>query len=463
MPPKFGNYLFRNLKGQRAPAETPRDPAENLVAIEDRPIILRETDFLEGEPGLTALDWSKVPDGRIVVRLGDTTGLMDGRVRIKAATLRNLYPGVLPETLIPETEYPISLKTVVLQMQSFLREKSDEIIKPAGPDFDTPIAQVAREDEGFFELDAASANGAPAAGPPDAGLPDLSPASGSGIPASDPPAASRESLAFPLIREKQGRNVAPKEAPNLLVQIPRPASPSSVPARPTQSPIVPRGGSAADDADGPLEPVESGGSGSADSNASTPKKDNPFIDLPEVGPRSSQRTVGKPRLAPREGSSNVSLPPAPEMPARKPARRIGLERLQEIFMTDDYLDGVQVAKLLVRFPKVKDAKILLESGEILGGIRVEREDAVALSSATDLIGAAREFGERLHHARISAITLLGDFATSIFQEGRVCLLITHEGRGLLPGMRDRMVEIARALDALYAETPRNEAAPEAAR
>jgi hypothetical protein len=42
-----------------------------------------------------------------------------------------------------------------------------------------------------------------------------------------------------------------------------------------------------------------------------------------------------------------------------------LERLQEIFITDDFLDAGQVAKLLTALPKVKGAVILVEPGTIL--------------------------------------------------------------------------------------------------
>jgi len=37
----------------------------------------------------------------------------------------------------------------------------------------------------------------------------------------------------------------------------------------------------------------------------------------------------------------------------------------------------------------------------------------------------------------------------VFLEHKVCILIAHEGRGLLPGMRERISDIAKALDAMY--------------
>jgi hypothetical protein len=60
----------------------------------------------------------------------------------------------------------------------------------------------------------------------------------------------------------------------------------------------------------------------------------------------------------------------------------------------------------------------------------------------------REFNRNLRSTETSAFTLLGDRPVTLFSEGNVYILISHEGRGLLPGMRERIGEIARALDAV---------------
>src|ERR1700729_2482766 len=73
----------------------------------------------------------------------------------------------------------------------------------------------------------------------------------------------------------------------------------------------------------------------------------------------------------------------------------------------------------------------------------------AAFSAPALMRAVREFGTALSSAEVSAFTLLADSPISVFLEGRVCMLVVHEGRGLLPGMRDRFSQITKALDALY--------------
>jgi hypothetical protein len=50
-----------------------------------------------------------------------------------------------------------------------------------------------------------------------------------------------------------------------------------------------------------------------------------------------------------------------------------------------------------------------------------------------------------------AVTIFLDQPVSLCSAGNICILIAHEGRGLLPGMRERICGIARALDLLYGQ------------
>jgi hypothetical protein len=145
------------------------------------------------------------------------------------------------------------------------------------------------------------------------------------------------------------------------------------------------------------------------------------------------------------------IPKLPEADKRppKPQRRRGLELLQELFLTDDFLDAGQVAQLLRGFPKVRAALIMLDDGTVLGGDLPENYRASAALPAPALMRAVREFGTAVSSAEVSAFTLLADLPISIFLEGRICMMVVHEGRGLLPGMRERFSQITNALDALY--------------
>jgi hypothetical protein len=340
-----------------------------------------------------------------------------------------------------DAEYLVSLKTVVLQVQACLKVERGEIAQTTGLDFDTPIAQVAREDEGFFKLEQATRKPAPS-------------------PAARPPSAasSAEESAFPLIREKPPP--AQAEAPGLEISVP------------------------------PLE-----------SEVKRPKFD-PFADLPKVRPRSEQNPAGRgqetaePPAAPRTlpGSPYVAItkesetqsttggqpdvsqtsaslvgshrraprppgeteikapgPSALALPPDKPLRRLGLEQLQEIFMTDDFLEARQVASLLAHFPKVRGVLILCDDA-VMGGELPGGPDPAAALAASPLLSAVREFSMRLNQSDPSGLTILSDPPMSVFQHGRVCILVAHQGRGLLPGMKERISAIAKALDAMYSDS-----------
>jgi hypothetical protein len=390
MAPKFGNYLFRNLKSG-SPEKASNDPT-GTVSVEDQEIVLQPADFTTEIGGV--LNWASQQAREIRVKLRQTDGLMDGRVSISGKMLRELYPSLVPEQIKEETTFPLSLRTVVLQLQNVMRSPNDASALADAPDFDTPIAQVAREDEGFFKLE----ENAP---------------SGSNPPGASP--ANDFGSMLPLIREKEQVRESPPPVSPVQVVAPFPTE---------ESPPV-RGDVALKN--------EVGGSKDQGTNR------NPFADLP------------RPKLPAPKSSPLVENPKPTQSEVRpsKPQRRRGLELLQELFLTDDFLDAGQVAQLLGGFPKVRAALIMLDDGTVLGGDLPENYRASAALPAPALMRAVREFGTAISSAEVSAFTLLADLPISIFLEGRVCMMVVHEGRGLLPGMRERFGQITKALDALY--------------
>jgi hypothetical protein len=121
--------------------------------------------------------------------------------------------------------------------------------------------------------------------------------------------------------------------------------------------------------------------------------------------------------------------------------------LQEIFMMDDLLDAPQVANLVAAFPKVKSALVMRDDGTVLGGNVPDGYHLETALLAPVIMRSVQEFNRRLRSVEMSAFTLLGGVPVTLFAEGSICILISHEGRGLVPGVRERIGEVARALDA----------------
>ncbi|MBV9672361.1 MAG: hypothetical protein JO076_05995 [Verrucomicrobia bacterium] len=384
MSSKFGNYLFRNLKGQSADSTENAGTPVVESAFLDHPIELGPEDFKIDDPVAPKLDWSNIEGSIVKVRLKDTQGIMEGRVTIKASILKSAYPSILPGEFNTDYQFPVSLKSVVLQVQASLK-RSDPAKLP-GPEFETPIAQVAREDEGFFKLEQAKTNShsheiVPVSENKTAPEPNLTPA--------DRPT-------FPLIKEKP--RPAGKEVPPLEVSIPPPTS----------------------------------------SSALTEVASTPFTP-------SETNALKRGEPASQDGAAGFFQPDP-----RKPLHRIGLERLQEIFMTEDLLDGRHVAKLIAEFPRVRGALIMLQDGTLIGGDLPPEFNIQAALSAPTFMCTLREFSARLQREQASALTIYqGGLPMSIFSEGSVLIFLVHSGPGLPPGMRERIGQIAQALSALY--------------
>lgn len=184
-----------------------------------------------------------------------------------------------------------------------------------------------------------------------------------------------------------------------------------------------------------------------------PKLD-PFAGLPKLRLSPAGSSPSPPCQQSATASSRTILPEIDTLqpridPVDGGRRRAALERLQEIFITDDFLDAGQVAKLLTALPKVKGAVILIEPGTILANELPKGFDPEAALAAPLLIRAARQFVQDLCQSDAAAATILADLPISVFQEGSLSVLVVHEGRGLLPGLKERLRDVAKALDTIY--------------
>src|SRR5262249_41945196 len=152
MAPKFGNYLFRNLRASgNSESQSTSSGPEVLAGTMIR---LRPSDFIgSGEGASSVLNWSVVESKEIFVPFSDTHGLPEGLITISADALRKANPSLVPVDAPGDRSFLLSLRGVVLQVHRFLRPASSPMASLPGPDFDTPISQVAREDENFHRLE----------------------------------------------------------------------------------------------------------------------------------------------------------------------------------------------------------------------------------------------------------------------------------------------------------------------
>jgi hypothetical protein len=368
----FGDSLLQSRKGSVSERShsSAADCASTLGALNEQVIILRREDIGADASVAPALDWSAFDKGEIAVQLKDTEGLAEGSVTIKASTLQRIHPALLPIQLEKEYLFPISLKTVVLQVQTHMRRITEETPNPVPADFDTPIAQVAREDEGFFKLAKAAER--------------------KETPIDETAAQAKQKISGPVL--------TPADRPAFTVLRRKPSETTD------SEPFL---------------------------------RSNAMIPVPPQSAR-PETEAGQAECA---GSKTGAI-------EQRALKRCGLERLQEIFMTEEKLDAQQVANLLAAFPKVTSAMVLLGDGRVLGGDLPEGYDLETALLAPKIMQSVRAFNPRLRVNETSALTLLGDRPVTLFADGNVYILISHEGRGLLPGMRGRIGEIARALDAL---------------
>jgi hypothetical protein len=136
--------LFKR-KGEVPAAANANDDRSDSLYQKD--VLVREGELLDGQLP-PALVWGNV-GGVISIKADKIVGILEGRTRIKAAALQELYPSLFERTPNPGAEYNIPLQVVVMQLKDIFAGICSE--ETAVEDFDTPFGQLAREDEARFK------------------------------------------------------------------------------------------------------------------------------------------------------------------------------------------------------------------------------------------------------------------------------------------------------------------------
>ena len=123
-------------------------------------------------------------------------------------------------------------------------------------------------------------------------------------------------------------------------------------------------------------------------------------------------------------------------------------------MVDEPLDGRRVALLLQQFPRVTGALILLEGGAVLGGRLPDWLSLEAALQAPEVLAHFTRFITELEagrQAQSTFVTVTSTTTISLVRSGQIVLLVSHQSRKLPPGLAQRLIETAEALNLIYGD------------
>jgi hypothetical protein len=322
--------------------------------------------LLDGQVPPTLI-WSNV-GGVISIKAKEILGILEGRTRIKAATLQELYPVLFEKTPNPGAEYNIPLQSVVMQLKGIFAGISEET---GVENFDTPFGPLVCEDEARFK----------------------------------------------------DRQVDRPEEEKSTVDVSR-ATPATFHDENGDNAKVLRSNG--------TRPVPG-------DHTNPPEETQPPMEkvCSELEPRNVV-----------SGNSQTSSY------ARKShqdnIRRQGHVNLQELYLTDEPLDASKVADLVLQLPRVTGVAIMLSYGSLLGGGLSGGISETLLSLTPDFVKHLLGFTQSIQGGPTKFATIpVQARQISLSIGGDVFILAEHEGKNLPPGVRERLVATAQALDKIY--------------
>ena len=423
---------FQRLFKRKEEVATHSMAGENQKeTLGSRSVSLSKGDLLDGQAPASLL-WNNV--GRMIsVRADKILGILEGRTRIKAAVLQEIYPALFEKDPHPGTEFFIPLQIVVTQLEDVFAAISSG--DASEENFETPFGQLAREDDARFNEVAEPVK--PSAKPiVRTGQPN-GVTEGYNAPVDE--AGSNGSATVPLTQSPNG--AAPfietektNGAPTGEVEQKPAPSPESNPAVPT-----------IDDVQGDAQSSTVRGT-----TASPKEEENRARQSLPPDAKGEQSPYRKPR----GGILSSETPTGLRHTQNNDVRREGHEALQELFLTDEQLDGSKVADLVLQLPRVAGVVIMLADGAVLGGVLSGGLNESLLSLAPGFVQDLVRFTESMRGGPTRFVTLAGNaHLISLTIGGQVLILVAHDGKNLPPGLRERLVATAHALNMIYGPRP----------
>lgn len=395
-----------------------------------RSVSLSEGDLLDGQAPANLL-WKNV-GGTISVRADKILGILEGRTRIKGAVLQEIYPALFEKDPHPGTEFLIPLQIVVTQLEDVFAAISSGDL--GEENFETPFGQLAREDDARFKEGTEPVN--PTAKPIVLTGQPNGVTEGRNTPVRE--ARSNGSVTVHLTQSPNGaapviETEATNGAPTGVEQKPVP-SPDSIPALP----II-------DDVQGDAQSSTVRGT-----TASPKEAENRACQSLPADAKGEQ----SPYRRPRGGNLSSESPTGLRHTQNNDVRREWHEALQELFLTDEQLDGSKVADLVLQLPRVAGVVIMLADGAVLGGVLSGGLNESLLGLAPGFVQDLVRFTESMRGGPTRFVTLAGNACLiSLTIAGQVLILVAHDGKNLPPGLRERLVATAHALNMIYGPRP----------
>jgi hypothetical protein len=357
---------FQRLFKRKEEGPLPQFARDNTREIlHERNVLVREGELLDGQSPAPVV-WSNV-GGAISVKADKVLGILEGRTRIKATVLQELYPDLFEKPPNPGTEFTIPLQAVVTQLQDVFAGISSE--ETDLEDFDTPFGQLAREDEVRFKNRHLDRPGK---------------------------IRSYESAAMPATFDQDNREIG------------QPTSENGT-ERDLESQVV---------REEPSEPA-----------------------IEELLPALESSHAESASAGLSAGARNIQS---------DQRRREGHACLQELYLTDEPLDGSKVAALILQLPRVASVVIMLSDGAVLGGGLSGGLSEGLLSLTPDFVKHLLSFTQSIRGGPASFVTFSSHaFQISVTIGGGVLILAAHDGRRLPPGLRERFVATAQAVNMIY--------------
>jgi hypothetical protein len=398
----------------------------------EREVLVCEGELLDGKLPAPLL-WSNV-GGAIKIKADKILGILEGRTRIKASVLQDIYPGLFEKAPNHGTEFNIPLQAVVAQLADIFRDQSSE--ESILEDFDTPFGQLAREDEERFKVKAEFRS--------DTGT----------IPASNdcgPPRATSEKV-LPVQEQNGGQQELTR---NVL-------TPDLNEDESSGHRI-----NASDESRSRDEEITARESRAM--AATFPNENGRVGESPDRAPIRRERELHS-NCAERAQSTGEGLFPGfdgvvvaseassissdPRKIRSEPIHRRGHDCLQELYLTDELLDGSKVADLILQLPRVVGVVILLSDGAALGGGLGGGLNEALLSEALNLVQHLLSFTENMEGGPAKFVLLSNEGCRlSLTLDRDILILVGHTGKNIPPGLRERLVATAHALNMIYGTQP----------